>query len=164
MGWGVVLPSITPILNDWKRRALMRKLCLAMLLSMVCSGNSVAQEVETDRKPETVSTFMRAKLLHSQKLIEALALEDFDQLAKHSQEMSLLSNATLWQVFQTPEYLQHSTEFRRTADSLTEAAKKKNLDGAALAYVELTLKCVQCHKYVRRTKMAELPKPMLPKR
>ena len=51
-------------------------------------------------------------------------------IAKTSQAMSLLSQATNWQVLQTEEYLQQSRDFRRAADASTEAAKKKNLDGA----------------------------------
>lgn len=113
------------------------------------------------QEDEQLSAFMRAKLLHSQKILEGLTTEDYDMIAKHSQELSLLSQAESWQVLQTPEYLQHSTEFRRSADSLTEAARKKNIDGAALAYVEVTFKCVNCHKYVRRVRMADAGPPSL---
>lgn len=100
-----------------------------------------------------VAIFMRAKLEHSQKVLEGLTLEDFDKIAKHGQEMSLLSQASTWQVLQTPEYHDRSVEFRRSVDAITEAARKKNLEGAALAYVDATMKCVSCHKYVRRVKM-----------
>jgi cytochrome c556 len=55
-------------------------------------------------------------------------------------------------VLQTPEYHDRSMEFRRSADAMTEAARKKNLEGAALAYVDVTMKCVACHKYVRQVK------------
>jgi hypothetical protein len=97
---------------------------------------------------------MRSKLDHSQKLLESIVLEDFASMAKHSQELSLLSLAASWQVLQTPEYVQQSLEFRRAADAVHNAAEKKNLDGAALAYVAMTLKCVHCHKYVRGVRMA----------
>jgi len=110
-----------------------------------------------------VGDFMRAKLTHSQRVLEGLVKQDFDAIAKHAQEMSLLSQASNWQVLQTPEYRERSTEFRRSVDSLTEAAKKKNLDGAALAYVEVTMKCVTCHKYVRQVKMAKLDDPNAPR-
>jgi hypothetical protein len=29
-------------------------------------------------------------------------------------------------------------------------AKDKNIDGATLAYLRLTMNCVNCHKYVRQ--------------
>jgi cytochrome c556 len=108
----------------------------------------------TSEEPNKVRDFMRVKLSYSQKVLEGLTTEDFDLIAKNSQAMSLLSQATNWQVLQTAEYLQQSQDFRHTADALTEAARKKNLDGAALAYVELTMKCINCHKYVRGVRTA----------
>ncbi len=112
--------------------------------------------VQTGRTQEQgeVADFMRMKLDHAQRVLEGVALEDFSLVAKHSQEISLLSQAASWRVLQTPEYLQHSAEFRRTADELTKAAQERNLDGAALKYVELTMKCVNCHKYVRGVRVA----------
>ena len=109
--------------------------------------------------PANVRDFMQLKLKSSQQILEGIVMEDFDRVAKHAQQMSLLSQAATWQVLQTPEYLQQSTEFRRAADALTSAAKKKNVDACALAYMEVTLKCVNCHKYVRSTRMASLDEP-----
>ena len=121
---------------------------------------SPAEEQSTDPPPEKLSKFMRAKLVHSQKILEALALEDYAQLAKHSQDLKLLSQESNWNVLQTVQYVRHSDDFRRRADALTDAAKKKSLDGASLAFVELTLNCVQCHKHVRAVRgQAEPPKP-----
>jgi hypothetical protein len=50
----------------------------------------------------------------------------------------------------------HSNDFRRSADSIVQAAKAKNLDGAALAYVDMTLTCVRCHKHVRKVRETRL--------
>jgi hypothetical protein len=50
-----------------------------------------------------------------------------------------------FQLMETPEYLRHGKEFRRHAEALRQAAQTKNLDGATLAYVQLTLNCVNCH-------------------
>jgi cytochrome c556 len=99
---------------------------------------------------------MKLKLKHSQQVLKGLATEDFDLIAKNSQAMSLLCEDELWQVLQTPEYSARSAEFRRSVDAVTEAAKKKNLEAAALGYVDVTLKCVNCHKYVRKVRMARL--------
>jgi len=102
--------------------------------------------------------FMRVKLRHSQKVLEGLVLEDFDVIAKNAQEMSLLSLAEAWQVLQTPDYVDFSRKFRNAADALAEAAKKKKLDEATVAFNQLTTKCVQCHKYVRGVRMAKIGK------
>ena len=99
--------------------------------------------------------FMRVKLKHSQKVLEGLVLGDFDTVARNAQDMSLLSLAATWQVLQTPQYLDYSRKFRSAADTLTNMARKKNLDEATLAYNKMTVKCIECHKYVRDLRMAK---------
>ena len=74
-------------------------------------------------------------------------------IAKHSQAISLLCEDELWAVLKTPEYQERSNEFRRSVNTITDAARKKNLEAATLAYVDATLKCVSCHKYVRQTQI-----------
>jgi hypothetical protein len=126
----------------------MKKLLAGVLmLSISCCG--WADEKETDPKREKSAGFMEAKLLYSQKLLGALANENYDQIAAQAQNLKLLSLESTWNILQTPEYIQHSADFRRRADHLSKAAKQKNLDAAALAYVQLTLNCIECHKHVR---------------
>ena len=124
--------------------------CLAgiLILGSFCVSSAPAQD--------KVAVFMKLKLKHSQQVLKGLATEDFDLIAKNSQAMSLLCEDELWQVLQTPEYSARSAEFRRSVDAVTEAARKKNLEAAALGYVDVTLKCVNCHKYVRKVRMARL--------
>jgi hypothetical protein len=104
-------------------------------------------------KVNDVQSFMRVKLEDSKKVLEGLTVEDFDAVAKNAQAMGLLSEDAMWQVLQTQEYSRRSRNFREVADRLATAAKKKNLDGATLAYVELTINCIECHKYVRDQKV-----------
>ena len=101
-----------------------------------------------------LSDFMRAKLKHSQLVLEGLVMGDFDKIAKNSQDMSLLTLAVNWQVLQTPQYIEYSREFRSAADALAEAARKKNLDKASDEYNRVTFRCVECHKYIRDARMA----------
>lgn len=129
------------------------KRLLTCLVAVVCLA-LLAPSASNAADP--VQTFMRAKLTHSNEVLEGLTTENFDQIAKHGQELSLLSRATSWNVLQTPEYKQRSLEFRRGTDALTKAGKNKNLDGAALAYVDVILKCVNCHKYVRGVRTARV--------
>lgn len=98
---------------------------------------------------EKVSVLMRGKLENAKQILEGLALQDFEKIGRNAQQLSLLSRDAGWQVVQTPEYLQLSAEFRQSAEDIMKSSRQKNLDGATLAYVGLTLKCVQCHKYVR---------------
>jgi len=100
-------------------------------------------------QPDQVAGFMRAKLAHSQNVLEGLTVEDYDLIDKGAQQLSLASEAASWQVLLTEDYARHSADFRRSCDGLRKAARDRNLDGAVLAWMDVTLKCVQCHKYVR---------------
>jgi hypothetical protein len=124
-------------------------------------GNTNPQENDIR---ENAKSFMRGKLKHAQTVLEGLTLEDYDAIAKSSQELTLLSYAAQWQVFQTPEYVRRSAEFRRDADALKRSAEEKNLDGAALNYVKLTMRCVECHKYVRTVRPARFDDSLGPQR
>jgi len=99
-----------------------------------------------------LSALMRRKLDNSQKVLEGIALSDFDEIARHAQELIDVSKQAEWQVLKTPEYEVYSNDLRRNAEVLIQQSRQKNLDGAVLAYVDLTLTCVKCHKHVREAR------------
>jgi hypothetical protein len=98
-------------------------------------------------------SLMRKKLQHSQKVLEGVALGDFKMISTNAEELIDISKAAEWKAIRSPRYEVYSNEFRRIADALAKKAREKNLDGAALSYVELTLTCVRCHKHVREFRM-----------
>lgn len=114
---------------------------------------SALASVPQARAQDALSAFMKAKLEHSQKTLEGLAKADYDLVARHSQAISLLCEDEMWAVLKTPEYHERSKEFQRSVNAITDAARKHNLEAATLAYVDATMKCVTCHKYVRQTRM-----------
>lgn len=109
--------------------------------------------------PITTKEFMREKLKHSQKLLEALALEDYFALTQESQKLRALTDKAKWQAFQNPDYDHFSAAFRRHVDALAKAAKEKDLDAATLAYVRVTMSCVDCHKFVRGKLIGSIERP-----
>lgn len=102
---------------------------------------------------------MRKKLEHSQKVLEGIALNDFDKISSNANDMIQISKDVEFRIHKTPQYELYTNEFRRNAEALVEAAKTKNTDSAALAYVDLTLTCVKCHKHVREVRMGRLDLP-----
>jgi hypothetical protein len=99
---------------------------------------------------------MQRKLEHAQKVVEGLATNDFRALAQHAEELIAISKEAEWKVLKTARYQLYSSDFRQQAQDLVDHAKEKNIDGAALAYVEMTLTCVKCHKHVREVRMTRL--------
>ena len=110
-------------------------------------------------EPRKVSEIMREKLKHAQKVLEGVTLQDFKKIGKSADELLLLTQEEEWKVFRTPDYENHSNEFRSKVQGLIKSARGENLDGSALAYVEMTLTCVKCHKYVREVRMGRLTPP-----
>jgi len=99
---------------------------------------------------------MTKKLENAQKVLEGLAINDYDMVAKHADELIQISKAAEFRVLKTPQYEMNSNDFRRAAETMIQQAKAKNTDGIALAYVDMTLSCVRCHKHVREVRMASL--------
>lgn len=129
----------------------MRKFCT--LSTLVLAAALVALPGHGD-EPKKVPALMRDKLDHAQKVLEGLALNDPKLIAKHAEELIRISKEAEWKVIKTGTYEMHSNDFRRTAETLVKNANDKNLDAAALTYVEMTLSCMKCHKYVREVRMA----------
>lgn len=100
---------------------------------------------------EKVSEFMQVKLDSSKAVLEGLVTEDFDQIQKGAEKLIEMSNATEWQVIEGPVFAQQSAEFRNAAKEVQEYAKQKNIDGASLSYLHLTMTCIACHKQIKKT-------------
>jgi hypothetical protein len=98
---------------------------------------------------KAVRQFMRQKLEHSQKVLEGLTREDYTLIATNARAMKALSEDAQWKVSPNIKYVRMSTEFQNLADELAQNAKQRNLDGATLTYVKLTINCIECHKLVR---------------
>jgi cytochrome c556 len=113
----------------------------------------------TQGQNNQVSKLMAEKLKSSQKLLEGIAIGDFDKITTSAEKLIQLSNTEEWLQLKTARYEMHSNEFRRAAEALIQKAKSKNIDGATLAFFEMTMSCVRCHQYVREVRDARLPVP-----
>ena len=123
---------------------------LAVLLMTVGSAPS-GQTAATAR-------VMREKLAHTQQVLSAIMVSDLKRLEQESTALSKVTQADGWQVLTSPEYLRHSAAFVHAAHDLVEAAKQQDLDTAAVAYSAMTIRCYQCHRYLKGVRIAG-PKP-----
>jgi hypothetical protein len=100
--------------------------------------------------PSKLSPLMHMKLERSKAILEGLTLEDFDKVISNARSLRLLSLESGWNVIQTPEYQSQSLDFRRATDLIVQAAEEKDIHRATLGYVGLTVRCVECHSYMRK--------------
>lgn len=130
---------------------------LVCILGILLLG--VPAHVATGQEPsKAVARLMKKKLDAAQLSLEALALSDFKRLNHAAEELQAVGQAAEWRLIKSPRYDMYSDAFRRSAEELGEAARAKNIDSAALAFMDMTLNCVKCHKYVREIKMTALPR------
>ncbi len=134
----------------------LRKLCWLAIFG-AAAGTAVQTYAQTP-----LAQLMRNKLLYAQRLLEGMALADFTKINQSAEELIQLSKSAEWLVYRTPRYEMHSNDFRRAAEKIAQKAQAKNIDGVALAYMDLTMSCVRCHEYVREVRDARLPLPVLP--
>ncbi|HAH45635.1 hypothetical protein [Gimesia sp.] len=117
-----------------------------------CDQEADQEKTEGEKR---LSKFMREKLTSSQQVLEGLMVEDYDLMQKGAQRMIEMSNATEWQVIEGPIFARQSDEFRSTAKEVIKFAKEKNLDGASLSYLHLTMTCIACHKKVNKVMISQ---------
>ncbi len=131
----------------------MKKFVIAVLVYFV--GGIAWNAAEDAYAQARFRQLMMEKLTHSQKLLEALALAKFDKIATSAEALNRLSQQAEWiSASKSPRYEVFTNEFRRATETMAEKAKAKNIDGVALAYVDMTLVCVRCHQFVRETRDA----------
>jgi hypothetical protein len=142
----------------------MKNLAYALAFAALCAGvptlsghDSQPPKVERQKSdPKKVKELMRKKLDNAQKILEAITMNDLDKIATHAGELILVSKEAGFKVFRTPQYEMNSDDFRRTAEKLIRQAKEKDLESAKLSYLEMTMTCFHCHRYVRDLGMARM--------
>jgi hypothetical protein len=130
----------------------MTRLAIA-LAAVVLTGIAVpavtrpARDQDPDRE-----ALMREKLELAQKVLAGLSKNDLPAAATDGAALAALVREARWRISETPGYLARSAEFERAAATLSSMAANKNAEGAALAWVQVTTQCFDCHRWVRDTR------------
>ncbi len=134
------------------QRMIARYLCVGLV---ALAGGTLWLTLTRAEQPTPTHSqreFMRQKLEFSKDVLEGLSLEQYATIERSAKALKKLSEAAEWEVPTIPnatDYVAQTTEFQRSCDDLLKQAKARNIDGATLAYLKLTMTCVQCHKFVR---------------
>ena len=113
-----------------------------------------ATDDESKDKP-ALATFMRQKMEASHDIMEGLLMEDGKLINKAAKKLREMSDTEHWRVSNDIMYRDHSKDFRSSVDKLIVASKGNSIDRAALSWFDVTLSCIDCHRYVRTVLIAE---------
>lgn len=131
--------------------------CLAAALTMGALMTWGAERDPKPRKPtpeqrREASIWMTRKLEYSKSILDGLTRGDFDLVRKNAEAMQVVGYLEMWDRADLPEYRRQIRYFDTATKELIRQAGAKNINGATLAYTQLTLSCVQCHTVVRDTR------------
>jgi hypothetical protein len=123
----------------------MRKWVGATILAVLGGVAWVAaSQKEQELKPS--QEIMWRKLDLSHETLDALALDDFEAIAAYAEDLEAMSRVEQWTISDSEAYLSESAQFQSAARELGSAARARDSEAAALAYVDLTIRCVRCHR------------------
>jgi len=132
------------------------KPCLSVLAAVVVTLTawSVCLSGEQQKGPDEkkASVWMKTKLSFSQNILAGLTDGDFEKIRKNAQSLNV--GSYLEKLFRgdNPDYKRQLSLFDFANRELIRQAEEKNLDGATLAYTQVMISCIQCHKVVRGAK------------
>lgn len=95
------------------------------------------------------SVWMRVKMKRADGILEGLAQGDFNAIKVNAQTMQRFGRMERWARVKSEEYQTHLRAFDQANRDLIRQADEQNLEGATLAFFQLTTSCVQCHQVVR---------------
>ena len=129
---------------------------ILFLAFVVVLAAAITVSVAQSERNRAAKEFMRDKLELSQRVLEGLATEDYELVIAKGTRLSAMTKEADWRLFENPDYDQQSRIFRRHVDAMVKAAREKNLDAGTLAYVRMTMSCIDCHKLVRGKLIASI--------
>lgn len=95
------------------------------------------------------SYWMKKKLEHSQKVFAALSQADFEAMEESARMLAKLNQIEKFVRGRDQAYRAQLDIFRYAVEDVRKEAEAKNIDGVTLAFNQMTLSCVNCHKLLR---------------
>lgn len=121
----------------------------ALAAVLVCPSSG---QEKKPAKRDQASVWMEKKLEFSRNILSALTEANFAEIERNAENMNFVGYLEKWTRGGQPDYKRQVAYFEFANQELIRHAKEKNLDGATLAFNQLTTSCVQCHKIVRDAK------------
>lgn len=130
---------------------------VTILATCLLAAAATLLAADVERKPprptaeqkRDASVWMTKKLEYSKHVLDGLTHGDFALVRKNAEAMQVVGYLEMWDRADLPEYRRQVRYFEAANRELIRQATAKNINGATLAYTQLTLSCVQCHTVVR---------------
>jgi hypothetical protein len=112
-------------------------------------------------KNNSSSVWMKVKLKSAENILRGLTLGDFDLIEENARRMNNFGRLEKLVHSRDAEYQTQLKFLEHANQELMRQSKKKNLDGATLAFVQMTTSCINCHRALRDGKTDDKPTKLL---
>jgi cytochrome c556 len=119
-----------------------------------CVVLTVASLSTAEGQTAQTKQVMQQKLAQSQQLLAAVVTSNWAALTQRTQALESLTRQPGWQALQTTDYRTYTAAFEKATQALAAAAQQRDQRTAATAYNQLVTSCVECHRYVARSRIA----------
>ncbi len=120
------------------------------------AGKKADQQPQKKQELEpALRKFMLQKLEASNDVLAGLMTDDFDRIANAADKLSRMSQAEEWRVSNDPTYARFGREYRQAIERLKSKTRKSAPEQTAVAWMNVTLSCIECHQWVRNTIIAD---------
>jgi len=113
------------------------------------SSNDEGSADKKDEPDRILRKFMRQKLQASNLILEGLCTDDLQMVSEGSQTLMKMSSEERWRVSNDIMYRRYSSEFVHAVEELQKEAEDDDMNGTSMAWVNVTMKCLKCHEWVR---------------
>ena len=123
----------------------------------VAASQKQPQDPPDKKLPESAdpqTSFMRLKLQASTSILEGLCTEDMQLVGTGCDQLLKMSLEERWRVSGDNVYRRYSTEFQAAIEELKQESAEADLHGTSLAWINVTMKCLKCHEWVRTVVLA----------
>jgi hypothetical protein len=107
------------------------------------------EEKTKEKESQDPSVWMRMKLEYSQKLLEGVTRGDFELIEQNAERMRGLNRIERFVRGRWEGYAEQLQTFQQANDEIIKQARTSNVEGATLAFTQITISCVTCHKKLR---------------
>ncbi len=126
-----------------------QRLWYVFICLVAISMPAAADEPANDQETPKGDVWMLKKLKYSQQVLAGIASGDFDQIARSGDTLKGMDKIESFIRMRTPRYRLQLQLFRDANEEIIRQAEAENLEGVTLAFNQLTISCVNCHKHLR---------------
>jgi hypothetical protein len=125
------------------------RLTLLILCVLTTSLNADEPKKTKEEESKDPSVWMRMKLEYSQRILEGVTKADFAMIEDNAAKMRGLNRFERFVRGRWEGYTGQLQAFQDANDEMIKQARKSNVEGATLAFTQMTISCVACHKKLR---------------